>query len=139
MNGKIKKYYNDRYKKRVLIEKYMIKRNEDIIYKIIDNLLSRAQTHLRKKRIERNMTHMKLIGCTPMYLKKYWESQFKNGMNYDNYGEWEVDHIKPISVYNLHNILQLKECFNHKNLQPLWKIENIKKSNKYSELCSLRA
>jgi hypothetical protein len=45
--------------------------------------------------------------------------------------EWEIDHIKPISLFNLNNEDELLECFNYKNLQPLWKLENLLKSNKF--------
>jgi hypothetical protein len=51
-------------------------------------------------------------------------------MTFDNYGEWELDHIYPISKFNLDDINEVKKCFNYKNIQPLWKLENIKKSNK---------
>jgi len=66
-----------------------------------------------------------------MELKEYLRSKFLSNMDYDNYGEWEIDHIKAISLYNLCNEKELKECFNYKNLQPLWRIDNIKKSNIY--------
>ncbi|AYV85713.1 MAG: hypothetical protein Satyrvirus33_3 [Satyrvirus sp.] len=51
-------------------------------------------------------------------------------MSYDNYGEWHVDHIIPISRFNLSILQEAKKCFNYSNLQPLWKIDNLKKSNK---------
>ena len=54
-------------------------------------------------------------------------------MTFENYGEWEIDHIKPISLFNLNNENELFECFNYTNLQPLWKLDNIKKSNKFIE------
>ena len=50
-------------------------------------------------------------------------------MSWDNYGEWHIDHKKPISAFHKdtppHIINSL--C----NLQPLWEIDNLKKSNKY--------
>ena len=49
------------------------------------------------------------------------ESLFKEKMTWDNYGEWEIDHIIPLAKGGEHNI---------KNLQPLWKTENRKKSDK---------
>ena len=52
-------------------------------------------------------------------------------MNFDNYGVWEIDHIKPVASYDLNNNNEIIQCFNYKNLQPLWKDENIKKSDKY--------
>ena len=52
-------------------------------------------------------------------------------MNWNNYGEWHIDHIKPCSLFNLELEEEQLECFNYKNLQPLWAIDNIKKGNKY--------
>ena len=53
-------------------------------------------------------------------------------MNWDNYGEyWEIDHIKPISLFDLTIEDNMYKCFNYINTQPLEKIENKIKSNKY--------
>jgi len=133
MNKKqhIEQYYKNKYKNKLLAVKYIKNREEDVIYKIIDNLSRRARKFLLKNNLNKNMTHMELIGCTPMELKEYLRSKFLSNMDYDNYGEWEIDHIKAISLYDLCNEKELKECFNYKNLQPLWRIDNIKKSNIY--------
>ena len=46
-------------------------------------------------------------------------------MKWSNHGEWEIDHIKPISTFDdLTKKSQQLICFNYKNLQPLWKQEN---------------
>jgi hypothetical protein len=63
--------------------------------------------------------------------KNHIEARFTDGMNWNNMDQWHIDHIKPISLFNLEDPIQLAECFNIKNLQPLWAIDNIKKSNKY--------
>jgi len=75
---------------------------------------------------------MELIGCDIKTFKKYIESKFKNGMNWSNYGKngWEIDHIIPCSKFDLSKIENQLICFNYNNLQPLWKMDNILKSNK---------
>lgn len=72
-----------------------------------------------------------LIGCSPNFLKQYLESLFKDGMSWDNYGRygWHIDHIIPISRFDLTKELNMKWAFNWKNLQPLWAIENLEKWN----------
>ena len=52
---------------------------------------------------------------------------FTDNMSFDNYGLWELDHIKPISSFNLDNIEEQKKCFNYNNIQPIWKEDNMKK------------
>ena len=51
-------------------------------------------------------------------------------MTFENYGEWQIDHIYPISKYDFTDINNFYECFHYTNLQPLWAEENRIKSNK---------
>jgi hypothetical protein len=48
-------------------------------------------------------------------------------MSWDNYGEWHVDHIRPLCSFDLTNDGQLREAIHYTNLRPLWAIENIGK------------
>ena len=56
-------------------------------------------------------------------------------MSWDNYGEWHIDHIIPVSSFSFDNVdsEDFKKCWSLTNLQPLWSYENIKKSNKLEE------
>ena len=81
-----------------------------------------------------------LIGCSPEELIKHIESKWTAGMSWDNYGRasinnntWQIDHIKPCSKFNLLDEAEQMECFNYKNLQPMWAIDNIIKSDNYNE------
>ncbi len=60
------------------------------------------------------------------------KNKFKDGMTWDNYGEWHVDHIQPISAHSIQEIGddEFMRCWSLTNLQPMWGEENIKKSNK---------
>jgi hypothetical protein len=74
---------------------------------------------------------MEYLGCPLEYFKKYIESQFSDGMNWDNHGTiWDIDHVKPCSSYNLQNEDEIKACYSWKNMRPLSKEENNKKSNR---------
>jgi hypothetical protein len=67
------------------------------------------------------------LGCSIEELKKHLELQFKPGMSWDNYGEWEIDHIKPLNKFNLLDTVQLQAACYYKNLQPLWHEDNLSK------------
>lgn len=74
---------------------------------------------------------VKDLGCTIQELLNHLESQFSPNMSWENYGEWELDHVKPLSLFDLTDSVQFKEAANFKNLQPLWKIDNQKKGAKF--------
>lgn len=64
-------------------------------------------------------------------------SLLTRGMTWDNYGRWHIDHIKPLCKFEFinldgsENIVEIKKAMSLSNLQPLWAIDNIKKSGKY--------
>lgn len=72
------------------------------------------------------------LGCSIKEFKAYLESKFKPGMTWDNWARdgWHIDHIVPLASFDLSNISQLKEACHYTNLQPLWAIDNLKKSDK---------
>ncbi len=127
----IKKKINDFYKKKkkeeILVQNYSDKRIFTID-RIIDNLATRARTFCKTNNINKNFTHMQLIGCSKDELKIHIQNLFLENMNFENYGEWEIDHIKPIKLCTIDNLF---EIFNFKNLQPLWKNDNRIKSSKF--------
>ena len=53
-------------------------------------------------------------------------------MTLENYGKWHIDHIKPVTRFDLTKPNELEKCFHYSNLQPMWAEENIKKGNKYN-------
>ena len=74
----------------------------------------------------------KLIGVTWKELGVYIEKQFKPGMAWDNYGfyGWHVDHIVPLSSFDLTKSEEQKKAFHYTNLQPLWAKENMHKGSR---------
>lgn len=72
-----------------------------------------------------------MIGCSIEFLREHLQQKFKEGMAWNNYGtHWQVDHILPISSFNLNNPEHQRKVFHYSNLQPLWAMENLAKSNK---------
>ncbi len=73
-----------------------------------------------------------ILQYTPEQLITHLELQFKDTMGWNNYGEWHVDHKLPITHFNISEIgdEEFMRCWSLDNLQPMWGIENIRKSNK---------
>jgi len=76
---------------------------------------------------------MELIGCSIAFLKEHLVARFQPGMSWENYGKggWDVDHARPCASFNLTDPAQQRECFHYSNLQPMWHMPNIKKSDKW--------
>ncbi len=108
------------------------RRKNDTRFKILGNLRTRLYNAI-KGNVKSEPT-LKLLGCTVEYLVSHLENQFAEGMNWDNYGEWHVDHITPCASFDLSDPEQQKRCFHYSNLQPLWAEENLLKSDSITYL-----
>lgn len=80
-------------------------------------------------------TVRELLGISVSEFMEYIASKFKNGMSWDNYGEWELDHKRPVASFNLTSHYDQILCFHYTNYQPLWRSENRKKATKYRNGC----
>lgn len=106
------------------------RRNFDPIYKMIGNIRRNTSEAFRYKN-KRKKT-MEMVGCSQEGLVRHLESMFQPGMSWENYGKWHIDHIIPVSLAKDREHLE-KLC-HYTNLQPLWAVENLRKSNKLAIL-----
>jgi len=69
---------------------------------------------------------------TPQQLREHFQSLFKKGMTWDNYGKWHMDHVIPQCRFSYINEEDqgFADCWSLKNLQPLWAEENFKKGKR---------
>ena len=113
--------------------------SENINWRLSCLLRSRILDVLKGK--YKSAPSLKLLGCSVEFFKQHLESQFIEGMNWDNFGKikakennfpdwWDIDHKTPCSKFNLADPEEQRACFNWSNCQPLWHKDNIKKSNK---------
>jgi hypothetical protein len=72
-----------------------------------------------------------LVGCTVPDLMDHLAGLFTDGMTWENHGEWHIDHIRPCASFDLTDPEQQRQCFHYTNLQPLWAVDNILKSDKW--------
>jgi hypothetical protein len=98
--------------------------------KIRNSLNKRISGSLKAKKTYKKNNTATYLGCDILFFKKWIENLFVDGMTWENYGKWELDHVKPCDSFNLEQISEQYECFNWKNIQPLWALDNRTKSNK---------
>ena len=111
---------------------YAYKMENDKDFKLKKALRQRVYFAVKSINTKKSKKTMELLGCSIDELKKHLESKFKEGMSWENYGlrGWHIDHIIPCSSFDLTKEDEQRKCFNYTNLQPLWWIDNIKKSDK---------
>jgi hypothetical protein len=104
----------------------------DIQYRIKKHLRIRMYGAIIKNaKSTRNGKVEDLIGCSIEEYRKHIENQWINEMSWENHGKvWEIDHIIPISVFDMTKTEQQKLAFHYTNVQPLYKSENRSKKNK---------
>lgn len=105
----------------------------DAQYKLKNRISSRVRGELKGDKIKSERTES-MLGCTIDELKIFIENQFQDGMNWNNWNMngWHLDHRIPVSWFNLENENCRKLAFSYKNLQPLWKKDNLDKKNFYA-------
>lgn len=105
------------------------KKAEDPTFKVAHVVRSRILRVLKGAR--KNDSTFELVGCSPEYLKKYIEWQFDEKMTWDNHGiYWHIDHIVPLSWFDLSDPEQQKYAFDFTNMQPLAAVDNMVKGNR---------
>ena len=102
------------------------RRKNDVEFKIRKNLRSRVRMAI--KRYYKSGSAVRDLGCSIPEFKEYIASKFEQGMTWENWGEWHLDHIKPLSSFNLSDREQFLEAVHHMNLQPLWVEDHQKKT-----------
>jgi len=108
------------------------KKANDPLYKLINNFRTAIYQVLKENNVKKNGHYFDILKYTTDDLINHLENKFTDKMTWDNYGEWHVDHILPISSFDIKEIGdgEFMKCWSLSNLQPLWGDENIRKSNK---------
>ena len=100
----------------------------DVSFRLKEILKANFHLFFKDKGKNKNLSFNSIIEYSYKDLKNHLESNFREGMNWDNFGElWEIHHIKPQSIFNIENINEIKECWELNNLIPLWKTTEISK------------
>lgn len=126
----VQKYQSKNREKIALRMKEYVKerRKIDIQFRLACNLRSRLNIAIKSN--QKKGSAVKDLGCSISEFKFYLEGKFKDTMSWGNYGKWHIDHIIPLTYFDLSKRKEFLKACHYTNLQPLWAEENIKKSNK---------
>lgn len=126
---KLKEYSKEwRKSNREKINKYHKERRLSYpLYKMACNLRTRTYQAFKNKGYSKNTKTQEMLGVDWEIAKMHIERQFTEGMSWDNYGEWHIDHIIPLASENTQE--RLKQLCHYTNLQPMWAIDNVIKSS----------
>lgn len=125
------KQYKQRNKQKVNQYRYD-RYHSDLQYKLSSLLRCRLEKVINGKQKTGSAVHD--LGCTLPELIQHIEQQFTEDMTWDNWSRtgWHLDHIKPLSLFDLTDPEQYKQAAHYTNLQPLWAHDNLSKGNRYS-------
>ena len=77
------------------------------------------------KEINRPTQGYKYLGCTSEEFQQYIHGLLPEGWTLEDRGTlWELDHIEPLSNFNLMDDTEMKKAAHHTNVRPLGKTEN---------------
>jgi len=111
-------------RKEYLSKYFITRRQNDILFKVSGNLRNRINKFIKNKSKSTEL----ILGVSFDELNIYLEQKFKNNMSWENYGEWHIDHIIPLSSAKTEK--EIYELCHYTNLQPLWAEDNLKKGCK---------
>lgn len=126
MKKYLKEYYSKNKEKRKMDN--LIKSQTDPVFKMKNFVRKKISCAVKRNGKYKCKSFEELIGCSYSTFAEYLKSKFKDGMSFDNYGKWQIDHIIPLVTANtVEDVIKL--C-HYTNLQPLWAEENMEKGSK---------
>jgi len=107
----------------------------DILYKLSQMIRSQNNKIVNETKLEKTKRSFENLGCTIVEFKKHMESQFVEGMNWENHGNdydntkrWHSDHIIPVSYFVKYSEDPFR-ANNYRNQRPMWGQENMSKGD----------
>jgi len=139
LENKKSREYNARNKEKLsaYLKDYKAKNKKEILTKARERYRSEPVfrlTQLLRGRLRnalngnsKSASTLELLGCTAEHARFHIESQFTEGMTWENI---HVDHIQPCASFDLEDPSEQRKCFHYSNLQPLFASDNLRKSDK---------
>ena len=133
--GDCEYYQVHKKEKRVYDRQYERERRKtDLLFRLVRNM--RARIRMAIKHGCKTGSSVQDLGCSISELKRYLEGKFEPGMTWENWRRdgWHIDHIRPLSSFDLTDRVQFLEAVHYSNLQPLWAKDNLSKGGCRSKI-----
>lgn len=137
----IKAAHRERHREKYLLKARLWARNKrasSLQHRISRNVSKAVWSFLKGKK--HGLHWFDLIGYGPEELMAHIESQFTDGMSWENYGKWVIDHIIPQDWFQNAPLPEkpywVRFAWSLCNLRPLWYGENASKCNRMPENAS---
>lgn len=118
------KYYQDNKAK--IVKRYLENLRTNLATRIAHNLRNRTRAAIRQK--SKGGSAVRDLGCSIPEFQEYVSKKFTEGMRWDNYGQWHLDHIIPLCEFDLSKEEEFKRASHYTNYQPLWAKDNLTKN-----------
>ena len=127
------KLYRAANKERIIVckKEYCRKqvRDNNLDYLIPKRLRTRLKNAIKNN--YKSGSAVDSLGCSICEFKLMIESLFTDGMTWENWGTvWHLDHIIPMSAFDLQHSEEIEVACHHTNLQPLLAADNLTKGSK---------
>jgi hypothetical protein len=90
------------------------------------NVLKNA---IQRMNTKKSISTIEMLGYSADDLKNHLNLLFLDGMSWENWGEWHIDHKIPVSKFDRETPMSIVNSLD--NLQPLWALDNLSKGNKF--------
>jgi hypothetical protein len=121
----------NRKKRQDYVRTYKAERRKvDPSFKLYNNIGSRIRACLIKK----SNSSKKYLGCDIHFYAQWLEYTMEEDMTWENYGTlWNIDHVIPISTFDIENHEEALKAFNWKNTCARYAFDNFSKGAKIIE------
>lgn len=111
-------------KRRIMTKKRL---SENPVYRVANRIRNKTYKVFKHMSGSRSATASAAIGLNWNLLKHFIESQFADGMTWENMGKWHIDHFVPMKLAKTRR--EVEHLSHYTNLRPMWDIENLKKGD----------
>lgn len=130
----ISKAKSIKYRSKIL-NRLKERNKNDLNFRLKQRIRNRIVKILKLNNYRKKDETLNYLGCSVNQYKDYLQSKFELNMTWDNYGRtvdsWNIDHIIPLSKFDLSKDEEKYKAFNYTNTQPMWASLNSSKGNRY--------